>query len=109
MFSLRDSLWFKFAHRVPPENLTSEEILISVLVALFLLVCWLAVRRWFFLIGQRARPARVTALIFCACWAAGWLVGSLDLMGYRSPALMTLILALSSIVSISYLASVRKR
>lgn len=109
MFSLRDSLWFKFAHRVPPENLTTEEILIAMLVALLLLLGWFAVRRWFFLIGQRARPARVAAMIFCGCWGLAWLVGSLDLMGFRSSAVMTLILVLSAAGCFSYLVHMRKR
>jgi hypothetical protein len=109
MFSLRDSLWFKFAHRVPPENSTFEEILIASLVALVLLLGWFIVRRWFFLIGQRAQAARITALIFCCCWGLAWLVGSLDLMGFRSSAAMTIILVLSAGGCFTYLAHLRKK
>ena len=95
MFSLRESLWFKFADKIPPEDLSSSEILIAALVAFGFIMCWFILRRVFFLIAQRAGAARVTAMIFCICWAVAWLLGSLDLAGLRSFTLMTLIFAFS--------------
>jgi len=108
MYSLRESMWFKFADKIPPEDLSSSEILIAVLVALAIVACWFILRRLFFVIAQRAGAARFTAMVFCICWAFAWLLGSLDLAGFRSFTLMTLIFFLSLVGCIGYLAWARR-
>ena len=109
IYSLREFLWLKFCGILPPDNLVSNEIIISVIIALLILLCYWAVRRFCFLIAQKAKNARGTGLVFCICWALAWLIGSLELSGYRSFNFMVLLLFLSLIGSIGYLVWVRKR
>jgi len=109
-FSLREFLWLKFyGGTLPPENLISREIIISVVVALVILLCWWGIRRVFFLIAQRAKNARGIGVIFCICWSVAWLTGSLEPAGYRSFNLMVILMFLSLAGSAAYLVWVRKR
>lgn len=110
LFSLREVLWLKFySGELPPDSLVSKEIITSIIIAILIVICWWGVRRLFFLIAQRANTARKTGIVFCICWSCAWLIGSLELSGYRSFNFMVLLLLLSLIGSLGYLAWVRKR
>jgi len=109
-FSLREFLWVKFyGDSLPPSGLVSKEVIVSFIVALFILLCWWVVRKAFFLIAQRAISARVTSIIFCIGLAFAWLLGSLEFAGFQSFSYMIILMFLTVVASMGYLIWVRNR
>lgn len=112
-FSFREYLWENIYARdrgtaAIPDDLTTGEIAISVVLALVCVsVLWLAFRRLFFLASEHARAGRMAALIFAVGMATAWVVGSLDIFGFYGFQSMLALVLLTMLATAVYLTVAR--
>ncbi len=111
MISLRDLLWQFVYGGVAPTTVVGKEIAVSVVIALLLLSFYWVFQKIIFRggINKSPRHSRTGARVLAVALATGWLLASLDLLGWWATMAAFVGVSLTFVADLAFLLATRPR